>query len=177
MLWWYPMVQFILVMFLTDDGHTCYKMTILWNRTSIGYHNIGFWDPEDPNKDILKSFPVVFDVEILLKKMAYWPSDYWWNAPFFTVWLHPLCYEHNSQIYPRLNWSYIPNLGWNSKLNSNFNRNSKLNSSWMVDPSGEYCDAFATFLIRLTHSNTSYYTPMGTYYCLCIILTLWHNVT
>ncbi len=24
--------------------------------------------PEDPNKDVLKSFPVIFDVEILLKK-------------------------------------------------------------------------------------------------------------
>ena len=28
-------------------------------------------DPEDLNKDVLKSFPVIFDVEILLKN---WPT-------------------------------------------------------------------------------------------------------
>ena len=25
--------------------------------TRIGHHNIGFWDPEDLNKEVLKSFP------------------------------------------------------------------------------------------------------------------------
>ncbi len=37
-------------------------MTILWNGTSIGHHNIGFWD-----KDVLKKI----DVQMLLKK---WPA-------------------------------------------------------------------------------------------------------
>ena len=29
-------------------------------------------DPEDLNKDVLKSFPVIFDVEILLEN---WPTE------------------------------------------------------------------------------------------------------
>ncbi len=37
----------------------------------IGHHNIGFLDPEDLNKEVLKSFPVIFDVKILLKN---WPT-------------------------------------------------------------------------------------------------------
>ena len=32
------------------------------------FHNIAFLGPEDLNKDILQSFPVIFDVKILLKK-------------------------------------------------------------------------------------------------------------
>ncbi len=39
--------------------------------TSIGQHNIAFLDPEDLNKDVLQSFPVIFDVKILLKN---WPA-------------------------------------------------------------------------------------------------------
>ena len=46
-------------------------MTILWNLTRIGHHNIGFLDPEDLNKEVLKSFPVIFDVEIHLEN---WPT-------------------------------------------------------------------------------------------------------
>ncbi len=47
------------------------QMTILWILTRIDHHNIAFWEPEDLNKDVLQSFPVIFDVKILRKN---WPA-------------------------------------------------------------------------------------------------------
>ncbi len=46
------------------------QITILWNLTSIGQHNMAFRIPEDLNKDVLQWFSVIFmifDVKILPK--------------------------------------------------------------------------------------------------------------
>ncbi len=70
---------------------------ILWNGTRIGHHNIGFWDPEDHKKDVLKSFTVIFDVEILLKK---WPTG---QATIYKAW-RPMQCIHKSQSQTLILW-------------------------------------------------------------------------
>ncbi len=69
---------------------------LLCNVTRVGHHNIGFWDREDFNKDVLQSFSVIFKVEILLKQEDIFKKQKYGtqiivfsNLAIFLLWTYP----------------------------------------------------------------------------------------